>query len=163
MSSLFYCPDSNVTRFFLTRYCEHTYTVFPCSLCVCVCVHVNILNNDKSFFGNGKSTMELPCQLSGKESTWQCRRYGFDPWVGKIPWKRKWQPTPVFLPGKSHGQWSLAGCSLWGYKELNTTYLVNNNKIYHRGQTGYLESKEKDSVNRKFLRIGILHLTNSTR
>ena len=89
--------------------------------------------------------------------------WGFDPWVGKIPWKRKWQPTPVFLPGKSHGQWSLAGCSLWGYKELNTTYLVNNNKIYHWGQTGYLESKEKDSVNRKFLRIGILHLTNSTR
>ena len=37
---------------------------------------------------------------SDKESTYQCRRCGFDPWVGKIPWRRKWQPTPVFLPGK---------------------------------------------------------------
>jgi len=38
----------------------------------------------------------------------------FNPWVGKIPWKRKWQPTPVILPGKSHGQRSLAGYSPWG-------------------------------------------------
>ena len=41
---------------------------------------------------------------SGKESFCQCRRCGFNPWVQKIPWRRKWQPTPVFLPGKSHGQ-----------------------------------------------------------
>ena len=45
----------------------------------------------------------------------------FDPWVEKIPWKRAWLPTPVFLPGKSRGQRSLAGCSLWGCKELDTT------------------------------------------
>ena len=47
---------------------------------------------------------------SGKESAPQYRRHerlGFDSWVGKIPWGRKWQPTPVFLPGKSHGQRSL--------------------------------------------------------
>ena len=47
------------------------------------------------------------CGTSGKESACQCRRCkrrGFDPWVGKIPWRRKWQPTPVFLPGKSHEQ-----------------------------------------------------------
>ena len=42
--------------------------------------------------------------LSGKESASQCRRPWFDPWVGKIPWRRKWQPTVVFLPGKSHKQ-----------------------------------------------------------
>ena len=45
--------------------------------------------------------------LSGKKSTCQCRRLRrcrFDPWVMKIPWRRKWQPTPVFLPGKSHEQ-----------------------------------------------------------
>ena len=41
----------------------------------------------------------------------QCRRPGFDPWVGKIPWRRAWQPTPVFLPGESHGQRSLEGYS----------------------------------------------------
>ena len=41
--------------------------------------------------------------FSGKESACQCRRCGFDPWVGKIPWKRAWHPTLVFLPGESHG------------------------------------------------------------
>ena len=51
----------------------------------------------------------------------QCRRQGFSPWVGKIPWRRKWQPTPVFLPGESHGQRSLAGCSPRGRKESDTT------------------------------------------
>ena len=54
---------------------------------------------------------------SGKEPTCQCRRckrHGFEPWVGKIPWRRAWQPTPVFLPGESHGQRSLAGYSPWG-------------------------------------------------
>jgi len=43
----------------------------------------------------------FPRGLVGKESASQCRRYAFDPWVGKIPWRRKWQPTPVFLPGES--------------------------------------------------------------
>ena len=41
-------------------------------------------------------------------------RSGFDPWVGKIPWRRKWHPTPVFLPGEFYGQTSLAGCGAWG-------------------------------------------------
>ena len=46
---------------------------------------------------------------------------GSYPWVGKIPWRRKWQPTPVLLPGRSHGQRSLVGYSPWGHKELDTT------------------------------------------
>ena len=50
--------------------------------------------------------------LSDKEPTCQCRRHRFYPWVRKIPRRRKWQPTPIFLPGKSHGQRSLAGYSL---------------------------------------------------
>ena len=45
----------------------------------------------------------------------------FDPWVGKIPWRREWQPTPVFLPGEFHGQRSLAGYSPWGCKESDMT------------------------------------------
>ena len=45
----------------------------------------------------------------------------FDPWVGKIPWRREWQPSPVLLPGESHGQRSLAGYSPWGHKELDMT------------------------------------------
>ena len=66
----------------------------------------------------------LPRWLSGKEPAWQCRgrrRHGFNLWVGKIPWKRKWQPTPVFLPEKFHGQKSLAHYSPWGLKEWDTT------------------------------------------
>ena len=54
----------------------------------------------------------------------QCRRHKrcrLDPWVRKIPWRRKWQPTPVFLPRKSHGQRSLVGYSPWGHKESDTT------------------------------------------
>ena len=52
----------------------------------------------------------LPCWVSGKEPTCQCRRCqrrGFDPWVGKMPWRREWQPTPVFLPRESmdRGAW----------------------------------------------------------
>ena len=49
--------------------------------------------------------------LSSIEAICQFRRDGFNPWVGKIPWRRKWQPTPIFLPGKSHGQRSLVGYS----------------------------------------------------
>ena len=52
---------------------------------------------------------------SGQSICLQCRRPGFIPWVGKIPWRRKWQSTPVFLPGESHGQRSLAGYSPWGH------------------------------------------------
>ena len=51
-----------------------------------------------------------PSWLSGKESTCQCIWCRFDPWVRKIPWSRKWQLTPVFFSGKSHGQRNLAGC-----------------------------------------------------
>ena len=61
---------------------------------------------------------------SGKEFTCPCRRckgHEFDPWVGKIPWRRKWQSTPVFLPRKFHGQRSLVGYSAWGHKELDVT------------------------------------------
>ena len=52
-------------------------------------------------FPGGANSKEPACQFRGQE---RCR---FDPWVGKIPWRRKWQPTPVFLPGESHGQRSV--------------------------------------------------------
>ena len=77
-----------------------------------------------------------PGRLSSKEPTCQCRRCRFNPWVGKIPWRKKWQPTPVFLPGKSHGQRSLAGYSPRGRKESDTTEHTHVQKW--RG--GYLES-----------------------
>ena len=51
----------------------------------------------------------------------QYRRPRLNPWVRKIPWRREWHPTPVFLPGEFHGQRSLVGYSLWGRKESDTT------------------------------------------
>ena len=65
--------------------------------------------------------------LSGKESACQCRRSKFDPWVQKIPWRRKWQPTPVFLPGKCHGQWSPVGLQSMGSQKSQTWQRLNNN------------------------------------
>ena len=62
--------------------------------------------------------------MGGKEPTCQCRRHkrqGFDSWVSKIPWSRAWPPTPVFFPGESHGQRSLAGYGPWCRKESDTT------------------------------------------
>ena len=63
----------------------------------------------------------LPRWPSGKESTWQCRRHRFEPQVGKILWSRAWQPTPVFLPGESHGQRILADYSPWNHRESDRT------------------------------------------
>ena len=71
------------------------------------------------FFFNANG---FPAGSDGKESACNAgRRPGFDPWVRKLPWRRKWQPTPVLLPGESHGQRSLAGYSPWGHKESDTT------------------------------------------
>ena len=71
---------------------------------------------ERLFFGT-----QLPWWLRGYSVCLQCRRPGFEPWVGKIPWRRKWQPTPVFLPGESHGWRSLVGYSPSGHKESDTT------------------------------------------
>jgi len=68
-------------------------------------------------FKLSNNNMGLPRWLSGKESAYQCRRHRrhkFYPWARKIPWRRKQQPIPVFLSGKSLGQRSLAGYSPWG-------------------------------------------------
>ena len=68
----------------------------------------------------------LPRWLSGKESVCQCRRYGFDSWVGKIPWRRAWQLTLVFLPGESQGQRSPMGYSPWGSQRVGHDWAINN-------------------------------------
>ena len=68
---------------------------------------------------------QLPETLSGssdgKESTYDAGDLGSIPGLGRLPWRRKWQPTPVFLPGESHGQRNLVGHSLWGHKESHTS------------------------------------------
>ena len=63
----------------------------------------------------------LPWWLTSKESARQYRSSSFDPWAGKSPWRRKWQPAPVFLTRKSHGQRSLVCYSPWVAKELDMT------------------------------------------
>ena len=70
------------------------------------------------YMRRGKANSQIS---DGKSICLQCGRPGFNPWLRKIPWRRKWQPTPVFLPGKFHGQRSLAGYSLWGRKESDMT------------------------------------------
>ena len=57
------------------------------------------------------------------------RETGFNPWLGKIPWRRRWQPTPVLMPGKFHGWRSLVGYSPWGCKELDTTERLHFTKL----------------------------------
>ena len=94
------------------------------SLCVLI---VKPLLNLKSPFQQHGFSISLPlCSgllwwLSDKEPACQCRRCRFDPWSRKILWRRKWQPTPVFLPGKSQEQKSLEGYSPWSHKELDIT------------------------------------------
>ena len=81
---------------------------------------------------NATKLRGFPSGAGGEEPACQCRRHkrhGFYPWIRKIPWRRKWHPTPVFFPGESHGQrslagyspWSLAGYSPWGRKESDMT------------------------------------------
>ena len=104
--------------------------------CIGVCRYIHgALPIQKAHLSSGVQRFYLgfvegiPVCTNGKESTCQCRRHrrlGFDPWVRKIPWRSKWQPTPVFLPGKSHGQRSQAFYSQWGCKELDMTERLNN-------------------------------------
>ena len=85
--------------------------------------------------GEFKHTMGLSRWLSGKEPACQYRRHGFSPWVRKIPWRRQWQPTPVFLPGESHGPGCLMGYSSWGRKELDTTEHTHTYVSYEQRNT----------------------------
>ena len=75
----------------------------------------------------------------GKESACQCNRHKrpwISPWVGKVPWRRKWQPTPIFWPGESRGQRSLVGYSPWGGKESDMTEAIWHMLIYKIDKQG---------------------------
>ena len=83
--------------------------------CVCVCEgdgidHLRLESFICALMCPGGSVVNNP-PASARDA-----RAKFDLWVGKIPWRRKWQSTPVFLPEKSNGRWSLAGYSLWGHR-----------------------------------------------
>ena len=110
-----------------------------CFFGVCVCVFLAVPCSMHDLSSPTRDRTRAPCggsmessPLDHQGSPWntvltvplkhlQFRRGRFYPWVGKIPWRRKWQPTLVFLLGKSHGWRSLAGYSPWGHKESDTT------------------------------------------
>ena len=81
--------------------------------------------------------LKLPWWLSVKESASQCRRHGIHPWLRKIPWRREWQLSPVFLRGKSHGQRRLAGYNPWGHKESDMTEQLSTH-TYQKGLPWWL-------------------------
>ena len=80
----------------------------------CVCLFFASKHNPKMGFPGGAVVKNSTCQQRRR------KRWGFDSWVEKTPCGKKWQPSPVFLPGESHGQRSLVGYSPWGLKELDT-------------------------------------------
>ena len=77
-----------------------------------------------------QSILGLPWLFSTKESACQSRKHRFNPWVRKIPWRTKWKSTLVLLPGKIHGQRSLAGYGPWDHKKSDTTQQPNNNNNF---------------------------------
>ena len=86
-------------------------------VCVCVCVHIH--------------TYALSWWLGGKEFFCQCRRHVFNLWVGKIPWRRKWQLIPVFLSGKSHGQRRLLSYSPLGHKRVQHDLMTKKQQLIY--------------------------------
>ena len=81
-----------------------------------------------SFLKTFKDIKRISLMVQNVKHLPQCGRPRFNPWVGKIPWRRKWQPTTVLLPGKSRGRRSLVDCSPWGRKESDTT-----ERLYFQG------------------------------
>ena len=104
---------------------EKSFSLYPSRFLTKTSCNKRQLNETKTKkFNNMYTSLGLPRYCSGKESACQCSRCksrGFEPWVGKIPWRRKLQPTAVFLPGKSHGQRSLVGYCSWGCEESDMT------------------------------------------
>ena len=109
-------------------YCiQACYQVYFSASLPCPASHLSpfpALEDDLSFFQKSMLNYSI-CMWTQvvqpvKRICLQCKRPGFDPWVGKIPWRREPLPTPVFLPGEFHGQRNLAGYSSWGCNESDT-------------------------------------------
>ena len=97
------------------------------TVCIISKLEICKAGNYKFFKDFYIAVIGLPWWLNSKESACQHRSPRFYPWLRKIPRRRKWQPTPVFLSGKSHEQRSLLGYSSWGCKESDRTEWLNNN------------------------------------
>ena len=112
-------PSTHVLTLPITQEANVTFPIYHRPSCFC-----EFLEGREYVFLSSSFPWGLPGGASGKEPACQGRglkRCGFDHRVGMIPWRRAWQPTPVFLPGESHGQRSLVGYSPHGHKELDIT------------------------------------------
>ena len=130
MNQLFHCGLQNcyflILSLFLYQLAFLFLLQYSCFTVLCqflLCSKVNQLYvYIYPFFFRFPSHFGLPWWLRQQSFCLQCRRSGFDPWVRKISWRRKWQPTPVLLPGKFHGRRShLVGYCPWGHRESDTT------------------------------------------
>ena len=131
----------------------HFAVTLPCCLPQIISIRMHDHNNGHNYRLTG-----LPRWLNGKESACQRRRYGFDPWVGKIPWRRKWQHSPVFLPRKYHWQKSLAGYGPQGQKELDMTeWLCTHALADNWGQLSLLAHGVAKGIVRRAKRGNKLH------
>ena len=91
----------------------------------------------------------LPCWLRRESVCLQYGRPGFDPWVRKIHWRKEWQPTPVLLPGESHGGRTLVGYSPWDRKESDMTERLH----FHFQQSSWFSRQNKE--NEEFRNLGL--------
>ena len=111
-------PSTQTLHTVVLKYIPITFTILFTSCPKCVSQNKRQKrHNGHTNLGNAAWVIRLPRWASGKEPACQCRRrkrHRFNPWVREIPWRRAWQPTPVFLPGESHRQRSLVSYSPWG-------------------------------------------------
>ena len=117
-------PDTLIYLAFCNEYIQWEIFLYMHGGLLCSISSLNCKKLGDSMIRVKKLWLEGHIWSVDKESTCQwrrSRRCRFDPWVEKIPWRRKWQPTPVFLPGKSQGQRSLAGYGSWDHKESDMT------------------------------------------
>ena len=103
--------------------------------------------------------LTLPWGLSGKESACQRRRHRFDPWVRKIPWRRKWQPAPVSLPGKFHRQRRLVRYIVHGVtKQSDMAWWLNNKQITVAVMPVFICEKLSMYTRHNFWFVAVFHL-----
>ena len=117
-------PDTLIYHAFCNEYIQWEIFLYMHAGLLCPFSSLNCKKLGDSMIRVKKLWLEGHIWSVDEESTCQWRRHRrcrFDPWVEKIPWRRKWQPTPVFLPGKSQGQRSLAGYGSWDHKESDMT------------------------------------------
>ena len=124
-----------ITAFLAKPVCRSDDDTTPWYIFIFVYADDNVIQRKIFFLWHYRKKIGLSWWLSGKEFACQSRRRGFDLWVGNILWRRKWQPTLVFLPQKSHGQRSLIDYSPWGHKESYMTewlHSLTHSYVWHQ-------------------------------